>query len=104
MKDLEEAAEEQNPLGLLPPNSDEDESVGASSTYGYTVTIPSKGDWAFLSSQMIGLFFEFSDFLLFSEKMTIEIKGLSSELIKLAGNELSNPGGNSNGMCYRLQP
>ena len=95
MKDLEEAAEEQNPLGLLPPNSDEDESVGASSTYGYTVTIPSKGDWAF---------FEFSDFLLFSEKMAIEIQGPSSELIKLADNESSNPGGNSNEICNLLQP
>ena len=43
-KELEEAAEEQNPAGLLPPKSeDDDESAGASSTYGYTVTIPSKG-------------------------------------------------------------
>ena len=57
MKDLEEAAEEQNPLGLLPPNSDEDESVGASSTYGYTVTIPSKGDWAFFLSSQISSYY-----------------------------------------------
>ncbi len=45
MKDLEEAAEEQNPQGLLAPKSEEDEEdlAGPSSTFGYTYTIPTKG-------------------------------------------------------------
>ena len=45
MKDLEEAAEEQNPQGLMPPKSEEDDEdlAGPSSTFGYTYTIPTKG-------------------------------------------------------------
>ena len=45
MKDLEEAAEEQNPQGLLAPKSEEDDEdlAGPSSTFGYTYTIPTKG-------------------------------------------------------------
>ena len=42
MKDLEEAAEEQNPLGLLPPSAEDGEDVAAAA-FGYTVSIPSRG-------------------------------------------------------------
>ena len=44
MKDLEEAAEESNPAGLLEPGAEGGEEAAASAlAYGYTVSIPSKG-------------------------------------------------------------